>query len=750
MYESLMTCLQPVVLFPAFAASTEGQSSNSSEHLVVIFIAEIALMLLVGRLLGELMQRIGQPAVMGQLIAGILLGPSVFGALWPSAHNLIFPDVPGQKRMIDAISQLGILMLLLLTGMETDLALVKRMRRTAIFTSLSGIALPFACGFLLGQFIPDSLIPDPGRRLITSLFLATTLSISSVKIVAMVIMEVDFMRRNIGQIILASAILDDTVGWIIIAVIGGLAAQGAVKITGLAFTVLGTAAFLIFSFTLGRRLVAFVIRWTNDRLLIEMPVITAILILMLLMSLVTDYIGVHTVLGAFVVGILVGESPILTRHIEEQLRGLIVALFAPVFFAVAGLAIDLSILKSLRLIALAIGLILIASFGKLVGCYVGGKLGGLNNRESLALAFGMNARGSTEVIVATIGLSMGVLNTDLFTLIVVMAISTTMVMPPMLRWALARIPPTGEEKERLEREKAEAKDYLPKIERLLIAADQSAHGRLASRLAGLFIGSRQIMATVLDLNHSRAQARATDSAAEAVKATAEAASRKLQQQDNESRPTANEMLLTNEAATTDVPRAVLSEIEKGYDMLFLGLDGVLEDPHHPNKQTGAAVEKILQEFDGAVAIVIAKNDHPRGDGDRLRILVPTTGTDYSRRAAEVAIALARAGPGRVTALHVAPPPREISRQAATPRAVHTGHALVRDIERLGEREGVRVRPLVVYRREPEPAIIEQVKKGDYDLVVLGAKARPDEQVFFGHSMAVLMERIPCSIVMVSS
>src|SRR5512138_427858 len=143
------------------------QSSDSSEHLVAVFIIEIALMLFVGRLLGELMQRIGQPAVMGQLIAGILLGPSVLGTLWPAAYQTIFPDTPEQKRMIDAISQLGILLLLLLTGMETDLGLVKRMRQTAIFTSLSGIVLPFACGFILGEIIPDSLIPDPSKRLVT-------------------------------------------------------------------------------------------------------------------------------------------------------------------------------------------------------------------------------------------------------------------------------------------------------------------------------------------------------------------------------------------------------------------------------------------------------------------------------------------------------------------------------------------------------------------------------------------------------
>ncbi|MCA1818285.1 MAG: cation:proton antiporter, partial [Acidobacteria bacterium] len=204
----------------------------SSEHMVAVFVAEIAVMLLVGRLLGELMQRIGQPAVMGQLIAGVILGPSVLGVVWPHGYLQLFPDSAAQKKMIDAISQLGILMLLLLTGMETDLSLVNRMRRTALFTSLSGIVVPFTCGFLVGEYMPDSLVPNPQLRLATSLFVATALSISSVKIVAMVIMEVGFLRRNVGQIILASAILDDTVGWIIIAVIGGIASGGGVNLRG--------------------------------------------------------------------------------------------------------------------------------------------------------------------------------------------------------------------------------------------------------------------------------------------------------------------------------------------------------------------------------------------------------------------------------------------------------------------------------------------------------------------------------------
>ena len=323
---------------PALAAEI-GSGKGPSE---AIFVAEVVLLLFVGRLFGEIMQRLRQPAVIGQLLAGIVLGPSVFGALWPSAHHLIFP--PGdhaQKAMIDGVAQLGVLLLLLLTGMETDVALVKRVGRAAVTVSLAGIAVPFVCGFVLGDYlVPESMLPDPGKRLVTALFLGTALSISSIKIVAMVVREMNFMRRDLGQIIVASAIIDDTVGWIIVALIFGIASSGGLEWHALAKSVGSTATFLVVSYTLGRPIVAWLIRWANDRLVSELPVITVILIVMGGMAVLTDAIGVNTVLGAFVAGVLIGQSPLLTGHIEEQLRGLIIALFAPVFFGLAGLSTD--------------------------------------------------------------------------------------------------------------------------------------------------------------------------------------------------------------------------------------------------------------------------------------------------------------------------------------------------------------------------------------------------------------------------
>src|SRR6266852_2416606 len=431
---ALLLMLVPSPLSAAPAAEPQWASPEA------IFLSEIIVLLVCGRLLGEAMQRIGQPAVMGQLIAGILLGPSVLGALWPDLQHAAFPSGREQKSMIDAVSQLGILMLLLLTGMETDLSLVRKSGRAAFSVSVTGIAVPFACGFGLGELLPDALLPNPGQRLITSLFLGTALSISSVKIVAMVVREMNFMRRTVGQVIVAAAIIDDTIGWTIMAVTFGLASHGGLDVASVAQSVLGTALFLLASFIIGRRAVPLLIRWANDTLVSDVPVITTILVVTVAMALITHAIGVHTVLGAFVAGILIGQSPILTRHIDEQLRGLIIALFMPVFFGLAGLSTDLTILKDPTLLLMALGLIGIASIGKFVGAFAGGEIGGLSRRESLALAFAMNARGSTEVIVAAIGLSMGALTQNLFTMIVAMAVATTMAMPPMLRWGLSRVP----------------------------------------------------------------------------------------------------------------------------------------------------------------------------------------------------------------------------------------------------------------------------------------------------------------------
>ncbi|HYJ34570.1 MAG TPA: cation:proton antiporter, partial [Rhizomicrobium sp.] len=400
---------------PAFAAPAQqaggaaGNGASGSGKTEAILVAEVLLLLVTGRLLGEVMQRLGQPSLMGTLLAGIILGPSLFGWLWPEAQHFLFPKNETQKGMIDGLSQIGILMLLLLTGMETDLRLVRKSGTAAIAVALCGIAFPFACGFLLGQLGPAILFGS-GSRLVPSLFLGTALSISSVKIVAMVVREMNFMRRGLGQLIVSTAIMEDTCGWVIIAITFGIAsggtAGGGLDWLNLAKSVGGVALFLLFCFTAGRWLVFSIIRWVNDTFRSDFPVITAILVIMGALAGITQLLGVRTVLGAFMAGVLIGESPILTGHIQGQLRGMITAFFMPIFFGMSGLAADLTILKDWNLAALTLLLVAIASIGKFSGAFAGAMIGRLSWREGVALGCAMNARGSTEVIVASIGLSM--------------------------------------------------------------------------------------------------------------------------------------------------------------------------------------------------------------------------------------------------------------------------------------------------------------------------------------------------------
>ena len=713
---------------PASAAGPGGASAGPSE---VVFIAQVVLLLVVGRMLGEAMQRLGQPAVIGQLIAGILLGPSVLGALWPDVQHALFPARSEQKAMIDAVSQLGILLLLLLTGMETDLRLVRKVRRAAASVSVAGVSVPFACGFALGQFLPEGLLPAPDKRLITSLFLGTALAISSVKIVALVVREMDFMRRNLGQVIIASAIIEDTIGWVIIAVTFSLAQHGSVDPMSLAQSLVGTAAFLAVSLTVGRRVVFWLIRWTNDTFAGEFAVISMILAIMGIMALTTHVIGVHSVLGAFIAGVLVGESPILTRHIDEQLRGLVVALFAPVFFGLAGLGTDLTVLGDAGLLGLMLAVIAIASLGKFAGAFIGGRIGGLTYPESLALACGMNARGSTEVIVASIGLSMGVLSQDLFTVIVAMAVVTTMAMPPTLRWALARLPISTEERVRLDREEFESRGFVTNLERLLIAADDSAHGKFAARVAGLMAGLRGLPTTILDLRpHTDGSGPAmpnkkNDGSKERTVKAAAAVATRAGAGDDEVR----DVDVTSRTPGHSPEQAVASEARKGYDLMLIGVDEIAGQ-----EGFGPQINRLAAEFDGPLAVTVARGVHAdRPLRGNLDILVPVTGTDTSRRAAEVAIALARAGRAHVTALYVVN-----SRSPATEQGGYRGsrtrrqeEAILKDVVEMAERYQVNLRTAVRIDIAPQDAILREARRGRHNLIVMGVNRRPGDALFFG-------------------
>jgi Kef-type K+ transport system membrane component KefB/nucleotide-binding universal stress UspA family protein len=721
----------------ACAAARTGAGNGFGGAGEVVLIVEVVLLLFIGRGLGEIMQRYGQPAVIGNLLAGLILGPSLFGWIWPEAHRLVFPGTPEAKGLIAGVSDMGVLMLLLLTGMETDLKLVRKVGMPAIAVTAAGVAVPFLCGFSVAWFIPDSLLPSGGSRLIAALFLGTALSISSIKIVAMVVREMNFMRRNLGQIIVASAIMEDTVGWVIISITLGIAGAGGFSPASLARTVIGTAAFLAVSYTIGRRLVFWLIRWVNDTFASEYAVVTAILIVMCLMALTTQAIGVNTVLGAFVAGVLVGESPILSDHIQNQLRGFITAFMMPIFFGMSGLSADLTIFRDPRLALLTLGLIGIASIGKFAGAFAGGMASGLSTRESLALGCGMNARGSTEVIVATIGLTLGALTQDLYTMIVTMAVVTTMAMPPMLRWSLRRLPMTGEEKKRLEKEEIDSRGFVAQLERLLITADKSPSGAFATRLAGFVAGQRGLPITVLQLDRKKAAGEPDLPLREIATEGAKGGHRSAKEEKGEERPDPVEVSARSESK---IAEAVQKEAPKGYDMLFIGLERM----HRPDGTFSAAVGRAANGFDGAMILAIAGENREVASADGLNILVPVNGTEASRRGAEMAFAISPTRTSGVTALHVAN--RAATNGTKRRRRGVSGRpgieaAVLKDTTRLAKRYGYeRIDTAVHTDAAPEDAILEEAMRRNADVVVIGTSRRVGDGLYLGQTVANLLQK----------
>jgi nucleotide-binding universal stress UspA family protein len=542
------------------------------------------------------------------------------------------------------------------------------------------------------------------------------------------------------------------------------------------------------SLTIGRRIVFFIIRWVNDTFVSEFAVVTAILAIMGAMASITHLIGVHTVLGAFVAGILVGESPILTKHIDEQLRGLITAFFAPVFFGIAGLSADLTIFADPKIALLTCGLILIASLGKFGGAFLGGELGGLTRREGFALACGMNARGSTEVIIATIGLSMGALNQNLFTMIVAMAVTTTLAMPPTLRWALTRIPMRKEEKQRLEREEQEEKGFVANLERLLIAVDDSPNGKFASRVAGMLAGTHGMPTTVLHIKDAakiankkledkdplaedsktakaaekkadvkksekednrkktdkdekpgKAQEKKAEKAGDTVKQAAELIKSKQKQEEKVDTP----VEVTTIVHEAPGPEVIAAEAEKGYDLMLIGVAKTMQR----SKDFHDSVQNLAKGFEGPLAITDVRGDLAEKPTGKLNILVPVNGTEPSRRAAEVAITMARANKASLMVLYVAVRSNGKRRGMRTRRHEES---ILKDIVAIADGYNMSIRTAVVADNAADEAILNEVKRRKNNLIVMGVGRRPGEKLFFGDTASSLLEDAECSLLFVAS
>ncbi|MFC4053585.1 cation:proton antiporter [Actinomadura syzygii] len=419
----------------------------------MIFLLQVALLLLLALVLGELASRLRLPPIVGELCAGVLAGPSVLAQLSPELSDWLLPRSAAQFHLLDAAGQIGVLLLVGLTGISMDLGLARRYGATAARVSIAGIVIPLSLGVLTGLALPDSLVPDGADRSTFVLFLGVAMGVSAIPVLAKTLMDMNLLQRDIGQLTLSAVLIDDIVGWLLLSVVSAMATTGVrAGEVALSFGYLGL---VIVCAVVAYPLVGKALRLADasDRRAgggggTTIAVVTTLL---LLSSAATQAMKLEAVFGALVAGMVIGRSPALDHAKLGPLRGVVRAVFAPLFFATAGLRMDLTALGRPKVLLVGVSVLAAAVVGKFLGAYLGARLSRLGRWEAAALGAGMNARGVIEVIIAMVGLRLGVLSPEMYTIIILVAIVTSLMAPPVLRACMARVETTPEELRRAER-----------------------------------------------------------------------------------------------------------------------------------------------------------------------------------------------------------------------------------------------------------------------------------------------------------
>ncbi|WP_416840461.1 cation:proton antiporter [Haloferax sp. DFSO52] len=399
--------------------------------------AGLVLVLGAAHTLGTVADRLGFAPVVGELLTGLVLGPSLLGLVAPNVTAIVVPV----SDQLAALASIGLIFLLVMAGTEVDVRAVRRYIQPTIVLATGASVVPFLLGFALGWILPVRYLVTPEQRLPFALFLATALSISAVPVAVRVLIDLDAMDRTVGQLTLTVAVVIDAAGWVALTVVSDIARVGQTNPLAVGRTLGVLAVFVIVVIVVAPRIVGALFEITSY---VRSPALTGFSIVILVglgMAAASLTLGLEAVLGAFLAGVLV-RGP-LDNEAERVFQMVTLGLFAPIFFATAGLRVDLSGLFTLDTL-LVFGITLtVAVLGKVLGVVLGATVTDLTRGETICLAIGLNARGAMELVVAALGLAVGVLTPTIYAVIVLVAIVTSVMTPPLLRRALSNLPDDG-------------------------------------------------------------------------------------------------------------------------------------------------------------------------------------------------------------------------------------------------------------------------------------------------------------------
>ncbi|MFO7524814.1 MAG: cation:proton antiporter [Ignavibacteriaceae bacterium] len=706
---------------------------------ILKLLIQISVLLITARVFGEIAQRLGQPSVLGEILAGIILGPSLLGNLFPFIYGWVIPVTEIQKSLLEVITLIGAMFLLLITGLETDLQLIKHHAKKTLGIAFGELPISLACGFAFGFIIPGSLLVDPNQRFIFAMFIAIAISLSAIPVIAKVLMDLKLIRRDIGQITLAVGMFDDTVAWILLSIVLGLIGGEVVSVGAISFSFFKVILFVGLSFFIGKLVVKHLLNFTLNRITSRDKILTLIIVFTFVLGAVVQSIGLEAVLGAFIAGIIFAQQPAVPKESINKLESTTFGIFAPIFFASAGLKVNVIDLFKPELMIIGAGLISVAIFSKFIGAYIGARLFAKTDHWT-ALSFGaaLNARGAIQIIVATIGLSFGILSQEIYSLIIITALVTSLMAPVMLRWTLKKVKPEDAEIKRLLQEELLKDNILNRIHRVLLP--------VRKRETSQATPSKIIEARILERLGRKSNLSVT---------LFTISDEKEKQESQKFLNTLGEFFTKfpinkKVIASKKTLESILDEVKKDYDLLIVGAT-------ERNKNSDMLFNPIV---DNLVRLspcpsIVVQSSNVSEDWRPSRILVPTNGSLAAKRAAEVAFGIAYHEHDQVHILNVVESKDGYSsldmEGSLKERRLTFAHQTVEELKKLGESLNVNTFTEIEVGEEPDTVILKMSSEKKFDLIILGTDIRPGtDKLYLGPRVERILNNCTCPVLVINS
>jgi Kef-type K+ transport system membrane component KefB/nucleotide-binding universal stress UspA family protein len=568
------------------------------------------------------------------------------------------------------------------------------------------------------------------------LFLATAISVSAIPVIAKVLIDLNLIRRDIGQITIAAGMIDDTAAWILLSIVLGLIEVGVVTAENVFISVGKVLAFLSISFIAGKWLASKAVSLAQNSIQSRYKFLTILILFSFGFGAIAQSLKLEAVLGAFVAGIIFSRIPAVPKEAIERIESFTFGIFAPIFFAAAGLKVSLEPLLNADLFIIGIGMIVIATISKVTGAYIGARLvAKVDHWTALSFGSGLNARGAIQIIVATIGLSLGIISKEIFSLIIIMAVVTSIMAPFMLRYTLKKVKPKEEEMERLKLEELHKDNFMSSVHRVLLPVrkrDNFGKKIIEAKIIEQLAKNRNLELTLLTISND------------------ENKNECVQFLDDLSKLFTNTSV-TKKVVVSDKPvESILDEASRSYNLILIG---ATEKDKKSQMVFNPMVDNIIRLV--SCPSIVVKSGFNSDNWQPIRILVPTNGSMASRRAAQVAFALASNNSQEVHILKVIEEKEDIYHLdvdgGIKERQYIFAYQVTEELKKLGESLSINTFSEVEVGADTQSVILKMANEKNFDLIVLGTDIRPgSENLYIGPSVESVLNNATCPVLVVNS